>query len=220
MMRCEEVQDILDEYMEDRIPELSRRRVDHHLAACGACRSEYEMIKESGEWIQSDKEQYASVKMTKSFVDAVMSRILSEEKWAIPIGKKVFTLTARMRRYGVSAAIILLFLCSFTLYSNTEENDSFATAMVSTTIKKEVTSAEETISSESRAAAVEKQVSVAALDEVVSEPAGQELLQSASSVIPGDTLPAPEKSAPNYSLILSIFGILITVITMSWMTRV
>lgn len=213
-MRCEEVQDRLEEYCDNRLPELMRRKISHHLGMCNSCRSEYEVISESGAWLQSDREQYASVSMTKSIVEAVMARIMSEEKWAIPIGKKVFTLTARMRRIGVSAAIILLFLCSFTLYTKTDNHDVFAAAMVSPTISHEVVSASE-----------DKEMSPAqpheniGLDEVEQGPT--ELAASPTSNIPlNHGIPVNEdKSSHNYSLILSLFGIVVTVITMSWMSR-
>ncbi|MCK9912416.1 hypothetical protein MXD81_24895, partial [Microbacteriaceae bacterium K1510] len=83
---------------------------EYHIEGCEGCRSEYHVWKESGGWIQADKEQYSTVTTARSIVDAVMARILSEEKWAIPIGRKVFTLTARMRRIGASVAMILLIL--------------------------------------------------------------------------------------------------------------
>lgn len=204
-MKCEEVQDLLIEYTDNLLPEVTRRRVAQHLAGCKSCRADYEVWTESSKWIQADKDQSVQSASTKSIVDAVMARILSEEKWAIPIGKKVFTLTARMRRIGASAAVILLMLCGFTLFANSHQQTDMAGLDIPTSSKAEVVSS----SIESPDGVVE----------VVSEPspASNSPVASIAPVAVDDS--HLTVSSPNYSLILSFFGILITVIGMSWMMR-
>jgi hypothetical protein len=213
-MKCEEVQDLLPEYADNQLPEMTLRQIEQHIAGCADCRSEYKMWKQSGTWIQANKDQYASVKTAKSIVDAVMARILSEEKWAIPIGKKVFTLTARMRRIGFSVAMILLIVCGFTLYSNTnadEEAESLlmngeAVAMNTIDDKAQVISSN--LHNEDGTFIVG------------SEPLSSEeekIDNTASQFLPIQS--DAEAFKPKYGLILSFFGILITVIGMSWMTR-
>lgn len=215
MMRCEEVQGILPEYAENLLPEVTQRRVDNHMASCFACRADYEMWTDSGEWMKMDKEEYHSVTPSRSIVDAVMARILSEEKWAIPIGRKIFSVTARMRRMSASVAVILLMLFTFTLYlntSSTEEANSLVIngeVMAMNTPKAQVISS--SMQSDDGTYVVEAQT-----------PASQEepLANATASIVPLDGKPSSsDLTKPNYSIVLSVFGILITVITMSWLTR-
>lgn len=206
-MKCDEAQDLMIEYSDQMLPEVTKRRVDQHLASCDSCKEEYEVWAESSKLIRSDKEQSSQIVSTISIVDAVMARILSEEKWAIPIGRKVFTLTARMRRIGASAAVILLMLCGFTIFANSNQDASLAGADFPSQSKMEVVSS-----------ALSSSDGIA---EVTSEP------DPATAIASTDSAPAPvmienaspNSGGPNYSIILSFFGILITVIAMSWMMR-
>jgi hypothetical protein len=217
-MRCEEVQDLIPEYADNQLPEVTRRRIDHHLAACRSCRSEYDIWSESSDWIRADKEQYASVSAARSIVDAVMNRILSEEKWAIPIGKKVYTLTARTRRIGSSAAVILLLLFGFTLYSNTSVTEDANALLidgevVAMTNAEKVQVISSSIQADDGTYIVEPEPHSAK-----SEP----LTESASaSILPidGGSKAESDTEKPKYSFILSFFGILVTVLSMSWLTR-
>ncbi|MFY0543078.1 zf-HC2 domain-containing protein [Brevibacillus sp. H7] len=216
-MRCEEVQEYIPDYADKLLPEVTSRRIDNHLASCKSCRSEYVVWAESGNWIQAEKEQYASVSTARSIVDAVMNRILSEEKWAIPFGKKVFTLTARMRRFSLSAAAVLLLLCGFSLYNNThspQETNALLVGgeVVSMNVEKAPQVISSSIQSDDGTYIVESEPVSAE-----SEPTSK----SSPSVLPidGETTEG-EPAKPKYSLILSFFGILVTVLAMSWLTRV
>ncbi|WP_139489152.1 zf-HC2 domain-containing protein [Brevibacillus dissolubilis] len=228
-MRCEEAQELLPDYADNCLPELTRRRMDNHLTGCAACRSEYDFIVDSSDWIESDKQQYSAVAASTSIVDAVMARILSEEKWAIPIGRKVFTLTAKMRRIGLSAAMILLMICSFTLYSNTDQQqDGFmpysakAESIISDNLKANVGVAEEAVQEPE---AIDSTVAVVGSDQQteVTDASNMSLLAQADSSasmlaeITSDN--QVDHTKPNFPLVLSFFGILITVLTMSWITR-
>jgi hypothetical protein len=215
MMRCEEVQEILPEYAENLLPEMTQRRVDHHMAACYACRADYEMWSDSGEWMKTDKEEYHAVTPSYSIVDAVMARILSEEKWAIPIGRKIFSVTARMRRIGASAAAILLMLFTFTLYLNTSSTEQ-ADALIINGEVMAMNSSKATVISSSMQTDDGTYV-------VEAEPLSSQdepLANATASIVPLDGKPVSNDIAkPNYSIVLSVFGILVTVLTMSWLTR-
>lgn len=212
-MRCEEVQDLIPEYADNQLPEITHRRVDNHIAGCDGCRSEYQIWKESGSWIQADKEQYSTVTAARSIVDAVMARILSEEKWAIPIGRKVFTLTARMRRIGASAAMILLMLCAFTLYSNTKADESAeAMLMNGHMVAMNTTDKAAVISSN-----LQDEDGTYTVQEEPLPSSNEDPAKNSAQALPIEN--EADSLKPKYGLILSFFGILITVIGMSWMTR-
>ncbi|WP_019122434.1 zf-HC2 domain-containing protein [Brevibacillus massiliensis] len=202
-MKCQEAREKLTEYTDHLLPEVTRRRIDQHLAECDSCRSEFRVWAESGRWIQADKQQYANVKPSRSIVDAVMARIMSEEKWAIPIGRKVFTLTARMRRIGASVAILLLTLSVFSLYNNTSDKPIAAGSLVPS--KPEVI-----------AAANETTQGLVKFSSGAETTSKQEVAATDKFVYNADF---ETGVGPNYGLILGIFGILITVIGLSWMTR-
>ncbi|WP_134687430.1 zf-HC2 domain-containing protein [Brevibacillus migulae] len=211
-MKCEDVQELISEYAEDRLPEMTKRRVDQHLAGCASCTSDYQFWAESDSWMKVEREQYASVSTARSIVDAVMARILSEEKWAIPFGRKVFTLTARMRRIGASAAVILLMLCAFSLYSEASISDqamlpeSGVVAMVPPDSDVEVK--DDAV----KTAGVET-VEPMGVDEIASPPLNSGMDYTTDDQTLGD-------GKPNFGLILGFFGILVTVISLSWMSRV
>lgn len=216
MMRCEEVQEILPEYAENLLSEVTHRRVDNHMATCYACRSDYELWSDSGEWMKADMEEYHAVTPSRSIVDAVMARILSEEKWAIPIGRKIFTVTAKMRRMGASAAAILLMLFTFTLYLNTSSTEHANSLMIDGELMAMDSSKAQVISSSMQDDNGTYVVENSPLS-------GQEetLEYATASIVPLDGKPVNQDYAkPNYSIVLSVFGILITVLTMSWLTRV
>lgn len=207
-MKCEEAQDLMIEYSDQLLPEITKRRVDQHLATCESCNKEFEIWAESSKLIRSDKEQSSQIVSSISIVDAVMARILSEEKWAIPIGRKVFTLTARMRRIGTSAAVILLMLCGFTIFANSNQDASLAGADFPAQAKMEVVSS-----------AISSSDGIA---EVTSDPEPIDSAIASTQSTPTPVMienPGPSANGPNYSIILSFFGILITVIAMSWMMR-
>ncbi|GED66689.1 hypothetical protein BRE01_03910 [Brevibacillus reuszeri] len=213
-MKCEEVQEILPEYADKLLPEMTQRRVDHHMATCYACRADYEMWTDSGEWMETHKEEYHSVTPSRSIVDAVMARILSEEKWAIPIGRKIFSVTARMRRIGASVAVLLLMLFTFTLYVNTSTTDQANSLVINGEVMAMNTPKAQVISS-----------SIQSDDGtyvVEATPLSKEdtLVNATASIMALEGKPSTtELPKPNYSIMLSVFGILITVLTMSWLTR-
>jgi len=214
MMRCEDVQDKLPDYADGQLPDVTRRRVDHHLAACSSCRSDYELWKDSSEWMETDKERYHSIAPTKSIVDAVMASILSEEKWAIPFGRKVFSVTARMRRIGACAAVVLLMLCTFTLYVNTSNAEQANSLLIGGEVLAMGKQAQVVTSSMQ----TEDGTYIVESDQLVSE--GQPLANATASIVPMDGKQgASEYESPNYAVVLSVFGILVTVLTMSWFTR-
>ncbi|NTU30068.1 zf-HC2 domain-containing protein [Brevibacillus sp. HB1.1] len=215
MMRCEEVQEMLPEYAENLLPEVTQRRVDHHMAACYACRSDYEIWSDSGEWMEMDKEEYHSVTPSRSIVDAVMARILSEEQWAIPIGRKIFSVTARMRRMGASVAVLLLMVFSFTLYVNTSTTEHANSLIINGEVMEINTPKAQVISSSMQ---TDDGTYVVEAQPYTSQ--GDSLEHATASIVPLDGKPtSTDLAKPNYSIVLSIFGILITVLTMSWLTR-
>jgi Putative zinc-finger len=215
MMKCEEVQELLPEYAENELSEVTRRRVDNHMATCYACRSDYELWSDSGEWMKADMEEYHAVTPSRSIVDAVMARILSEEKWAIPIGRKIFTVTARMRRMGASAAAILLMLFTFTLYLSTSSTENANSLMIDGELMAMDTTKAQVISSSLQ----DDQGIYVVENATYSE--DETLEYATASIIPLDGKPFIQDFAkPNYVIVLSIFGILLTVLTMSWLTRV
>ncbi|MBY0050380.1 zf-HC2 domain-containing protein [Brevibacillus agri] len=215
MMKCEEVQEILPDYAENLLPEVTQRRVDHHMASCYACRSDYEIWSDSGEWMAMDKEEYHSVTPSRSIVDAVMARILSEEQWAIPIGRKIFSVTARMRRMGASVAVLLLLLFTFTLYVNTSSTEQANALVINGEVMAMNTPKAQVISSSMQ---TDDGTYVVEAQPLSSQ--GDALASATASIVPLDGKPATADAAkPNYSIVLSVFGILITVLTMSWLTR-
>lgn len=202
-MKCEEVLEMMAEYADNLLPESMRVRVEEHLVACDACRTECELWTKSGLWLQMDKEQYNSVHAPRSIVDAVMTRIFAEDRWAIPIRQKVFTVTARMWRFAVSTALVLLILCGLSLYTISQEGLIGDNHLFTPT------------KPEAIAASIETTPGIAQIHANSGFPAAGEV---ASSVFVYETgVSLAEK--PDFVIIVSLFGILTAVITMSWLSR-
>ncbi|WP_232696346.1 zf-HC2 domain-containing protein [Brevibacillus daliensis] len=219
-MRCEEIQDLLQEYVKGSLSELSERRVQNHIGQCEHCNSQYTVVRDSSYYLQLNKEKYnEDTQPSKSIVDAVMTRILSEEKWAIPIGKKIFTVTVRMRRMGLAAAMFLLMIFSFTLYNQTGNNmDVF----LSYTAKAEALSSDSIGPKADVSTASESDKAVQIVDSLSSDQAVQKKVLPAEKhvkEIASDAMDYQTGTEPNFGVILSLLGIFITVITMSWFTR-
>jgi len=205
-MKCDEAQCMRSEYKANLLPELTRRRLEQHLKDCPSCRAQLEDWREDSRGNPAGAAEGPIHTPKKSIVDAVMSRILSEEKWAIPIGRRVFTVTARMRRAGALAAMVLLVICSFVLYSHSDEEQLLTGPIVAPT-KTEVIAASIEITSE------QPEPSAAPV------PPDSHQVASASGGIGYDFQPEEPGMKPNYGLVLGFFGILVTVLGMSWLTR-
>lgn len=215
MMRCEEVQEMLPEYADNLLPEVTKRRVDHHMATCFACRADYEVWSDSGEWMKMDKEEYHAVTPSRSIVDAVMARILSEEKWAIPIGRKIFSVTAKMRRMSASVAVLLLMLFTFTLYLNTSSTEQADSLVINGEVMALNTPKAQVISS-----SLQTDDGTYVVQAETPSSQDEPLASATASIVPLDGKPNnSDFTKPNYSIVFSVFGILITVITMSWLMR-
>jgi hypothetical protein len=123
--------------------------------------------------------------------------------------------TARMRRIGASAAAILLMLFTFTLYLNTSSTEQ-ADALIINGEVMAMNSSKATVISSSMQTDDGTYV-------VEAEPLSSQdepLANATASIVPLDGKPVSNDIAkPNYSIVLSVFGILVTVLTMSWLTR-
>lgn len=113
-MKCQEIQQLLSEYEDGTLSDLNRKRVEQHLDECTHCREESIVWRESREWILREKSHYMNVQGIHSVADLVMSRIMAEEKWAF-FGKRIVTISSRLRKWGMSAAVILLLVSCFHL---------------------------------------------------------------------------------------------------------
>lgn len=201
-MKCDEVLQKISEYRANTLPKPIRQELLQHVQECPTCRVKHADIVRGQQLEKVDGDVY----IPRKIVDSVMLRILSEEKWAIPIGRRVFTVTARMRRIGALVAILLLVVCSAVLYSNSDEEKLLAGTIVPPT-KTEVIAASIEITAE------QPELSTAPLTADSNEVA------SASGSI-DYALPAEaDEEQRNYGLALGFFGILVTVLGMSWLTR-
>lgn len=165
--------------------------------------------------MKMDKEEYHAVTPSRSIVDAVMARILSEEKWAIPIGRKIFSVTAKMRRMSASVAVLLLMLFTFTLYLNTSSTEQADSLVINGEVMALNTPKAQVISS-----SLQTDDGTYVVQAETPSSQDEPLASATASIVPLDGKPNnSDFTKPNYSIVFSVFGILITVITMSWLMR-
>lgn len=107
MMDCRQVRENIGDYEAGRLPELTARRLEQHMDTCEQCNGQFSFPNDH--WVE------AAPKVPNDFsvVDNVMSRILKENKWALPINSQVARLSETTKRFGIAIALVMLIIFIF-----------------------------------------------------------------------------------------------------------
>lgn len=202
-MTCDEMQKAINEYWDLPDNDLKRKQINDHIKHCAACAEDYSLWEQSISLIQQSSTCDETAEKS-SISDQVMSRIYAEEGWREPIPHRIYSISYQMRRkLTMTIAFFLsLFMLGFvysimyepepeTMYYTFEGGVMpIASAIGNTGAKDSITGA------------TLQGVPMASL----SDP----FLLSVSSI----------QSHPDYIVVLSLIGIVCTLLIMNWLTRV
>lgn len=214
-MRCRDAIHLMAGYVEQTLPDHSMKAMKRHLQICSDCRVEYIIWKESNAVF---KKGLASVKAEEvperkeagpsATVESVMDRLAKEERWSFPVTRRAFRPAPSTKRLLTTVSILFMLVFGVLMWetlrqqSNLASND--AKGWERLTASNIVLSLEQL-----RASEVEREV---------------ETSDIRLHIIAGFDDPLQfnryrESVTPNAGLAGGFLGILITVVTMSWLSR-
>lgn len=200
-MKCEDVQQLLADYWELPKHDLRRLHVDLHIRECRSCREEYELWKESSQWIK----QTAPIEeptFESNISNKVMERIYQTERWQVPVSERRIGLSGKQRLIfiGILSFLLALFVLSFIHLATS--NDSLYPSP-----------------SQQWGGFVSVASSNEPLGTYNSNPIRMEGIVVASISDPYLLSMEGLEKRSNYYLVLSVFGIIMAVLTINWLTR-
>jgi hypothetical protein len=203
-MKCTEVQELLPVYWDLTETDERRLEADLHIQGCAMCREEFEMWRESTELIRSTiievKRSEADFELPSTLSNQVMQRIYKEEPWRTPVTERLYHFSYSLRR-NLTAAIsfcLALFMFSF-LYSvvyNEPVNEA---------------------ATESIAFGLQPVAAVAS-----DKGSSIQAVQLTASIRPQEPFMLKDgliQSTPDYLLVLSLLGLISTLLVMNWLGR-
>lgn len=206
-MKCKEFEMLMPEYWEGQLNELKRYHVEQHARQCLMCRHEFSVWEESEKLIQNSTVDFKADSLQFNISQDVMSRIYAENPWATPLSKRAMLLSERVRIWmtGISAALFIVFMASF-FFSTTMPDASQVYGEDIFSKKYQLVGIQTVGTVKEASASSEVKNPFYGAVASIGEPA----------VIP-DTKGLPGKA---YILALSLFGLAVTVITASWLSRI
>lgn len=206
-MKCSEIQELFGIYWDLPNDDLRRTAVDKHIATCPECAEEFQIWEESTILIRTaaiDNEvpEYESMVSNK-----VMNRIYENESWRIPIPERMYAISYTFRRNltAVIAFCLALFVFSFLfaiVYDGTPQSS--------------IASADNTL--------FDLQAPQALKSNNGESMNGHKMVDAVASLNPSFMEPlrfhvGPIHSYPHYLLVVSILGLIATIIIMNWLSR-
>lgn len=118
-MTCADIQKRIASYWDD-LDESARLEVDRHLETCADCKAEFDFWRESMEMMrevsmpQEELPEWGSREKPLDLSQAVMHRIYSDDRWRQPLSEKIYSFANPLRRKvtGLIAFFVSLFLFS------------------------------------------------------------------------------------------------------------
>lgn len=206
-MKCSEIQELFGVYWDLPNDDLRRTAVDEHIATCAECAEEFQIWEESTilirtAAIESELSDYELLVSNK-----VMDRIYENESWRIPVSERMYAISYTLRRNltAVIAFCLALFVFSFLfaiVYDGTPQS-SIASADTSL---------------------FDLQAPQALKSSGTESMNGHKMGDAVASLNPSFMEPlrfhvGPIHSYPHYLLVVSILGLIATIIIMNWLSR-
>lgn len=207
MKECDMMIPLLPEYAEGVLPEEMEACVARHLEQCPACRRELQFYEETASFIHSPAlpTEYQGISVS----DRVMARILEENKWASPASKQEVGVSTRRRRIILVLAVILLIL--FMIPVLTSENGSIpppSSSLEMAATDRIASSDQFLLPQDSKQSQKGEESSTA-----------YGVIANARSPILYQDVSSGSGTSVNYGLLSAIFGILVIVVGMGWLSR-
>ncbi|MBP1994745.1 anti-sigma factor family protein [Paenibacillus eucommiae] len=206
-MKCSEIQELFGVYWDLPNDDLRRTAVDKHLLGCAVCAEEFQIWEESTILIRSAAEDTTVLDYEPTVSNKVMNRIYQEESWRIPVPDRMYAISHGLRRNltAVIAFSLVLFSLSFlfSLVYDSASKDDFASAG-SNLFELQAPQSLEASGSDAMNGHVISSA-VASLNPSLMEPLRFNV--------------GPIHSYSHYLLVLSILGLICTMLIMNWFSR-
>jgi predicted anti-sigma-YlaC factor YlaD len=205
-MKCEDIQDLFGNYWDLPHDDLRRTAVDKHIKHCSACAEEFQIWEESTMLIRNIGEVEDLTESRPSVSEMVMHRIYSDESWRIPVADRMYAISYSLRRNLtlVIAACLALFMFSFLfaiVYNGTSEPTIAAADNSLFDLQKPQTLKMTGESMNGHALGT----AVASLNPTFIDPLRFNV--------------GPIHSYPHYLLVISLLGLICTMLIMNWFSR-
>lgn len=201
-MNCSQAEEWFGVYFD--LPEDDDRRtqVDRHLQECPACAEEFLLWEESGSLIQSGVLLADMEPVSESVSKRVMDRIYQDESWRIPVNERTYAMPFKLRR-GLFAVIALcLALFSVSLFYSLQHPAQEKAAP----------------SEHSELFGFHQSASFNPDETTDADTLSKSAVASTSLFIEPARL-GPIREAPDYWLVVSLIGLMGTLLTMNWLSR-
>lgn len=204
VMKCSEIIPLLPLYTTHSLPSQSARRVAFHLTVCKDCQWEYRVWRESNKVLGGCSPSLLREGKSLSIADKVMSRILVEERWTLPVAGRPVRLPRFAKQWITSMAVLFMLVSGVMLFGAFQSNHM--THFKHTEWKKLTTT--DFVMSADQLRAAKPHDSSNLRYQIV-----------ASLGNPLDLHPLSGTPVRKAGLITAIFGIMVTVVGMSWLSR-
>ncbi|GFZ89822.1 hypothetical protein GCM10008018_40090 [Paenibacillus marchantiophytorum] len=206
-MKCSEIQELFGVYWDLPNNDLRRAAVDAHIATCTECAEEFQIWEESTmlirtATIESDLADYEPMVSSK-----VMNRIYEDESWRMPVSERIYAISYKLRRNltAVIAFCLALFVFSFlfaVVYDGTPQSS--------------IAAADNSL--------FDMQAPQALKSTTTESMNGHKMGDAVASLNPSFMEPlrfhvGPIHSYPHYMLVVSLLGLIATIIIMNWLSR-
>ncbi|CAN7589184.1 zf-HC2 domain-containing protein [Paenibacillus sp. LjRoot153] len=206
-MKCSEIQELFGVYWDLPNDDLRRTAVDKHLETCDSCKEEFQIWEESMILIRTAATDEELTDFEPIVSTKVMSRIYEDESWRIPVSERMYSISYKLRRNltAVIAFCLALFVFSF-LFAIVYDGSPQST----------MASADNSLYDLEAPQAL-KISGTESLN-------GHKLGDAVASLNPSFMEPlrfhvGPIHSYPHYLLVVSLLGLVATIIIMNWLSR-
>lgn len=207
-MKCSDIQELFGIYWDLPNDDLRRAVVDKHIKQCALCAEEFQIWEESTVLIRSVTEYDGMPNSVPPISEKVMHRIYEDESWRIPVPERMYAISYRLRRNltAVIAGCLALFVFGF-LFSIIYDGTSNP-SMISADSSIYDLQAPQALSGGSAKESMN----------------GHKLASAVASLNPTFVDPlrfkvGPIHSYPHYLLVLSLLGLIATMLIMNWLSR-
>lgn len=187
--------------------DLRRTAVDEHIATCAECAEEFQIWEESTILIRTSAIENELPDYEPMVSSKVMNRIYEDESWRIPVTERMYTISYKLRRN--LTAVFALFLALFVF--------SFLFAIVYDGTPQSTMAAADNSLYDLQAPQAMKSTGAESMN-------GHKMVDAVASLNPSFMEPlrfqvGPIHSYPHYLLVVSILGLIATIIVMNWLSR-
>jgi predicted anti-sigma-YlaC factor YlaD len=207
-MKCSDIQELFGVYWDLPNDDLRRIAVDKHIKNCESCAEEFHIWEESTMLIRNAAVDGVPSSKNSIVSDKVMNRIYEDESWRIPIPERMYAISYSLRRnlMAVIACSLALFVISF-LFAIIYDNGSEVS----------LASAEPSMFDLQAPQALDAGNTNVSMN-------GHSMGSAVASLNPSFMEPlrfnvGPIHSYPHYLLVVSILGLIGTMLVMSWLSR-